>query len=101
MILQVALVAGSVYTCVEISAGVLFLVTRDKQGNGYYPGNGMVSLSHTHSKQQYQRKHKGTQHQDRQTKHKKKKNINTQGYIRERNTRTGKSEGKRKRRGLE
>ena len=36
--------AGSVYTCVEIFAGVLFLATRDKHGNGYYPSNGMVSL---------------------------------------------------------
>ena len=44
------MVAGSVYTCVEISAGVLFLVTRDKQGNGYYPGNGMVRLI-THTQQ--------------------------------------------------
>ena len=39
---QVALVAGSVYTCVEILAGCLFLATRDKQGNGYYPCNAMV-----------------------------------------------------------
>lgn len=36
--------AASVYTCVEMLAGVLFLVTRDKHGNGYYPSNGMVSL---------------------------------------------------------
>lgn len=41
--MQVALVAGSVYTCVETLAGVLFVITRDKNGNGYYPGNSMVT----------------------------------------------------------
>lgn len=47
--MQVALVAGSVYTCVETLAGVLFVITRDQNGNGYYPGNSMVTAVATPS----------------------------------------------------
>lgn len=53
MLVQVALAAGSVYTCIEIFAGVLFVATRDKNGSGYYPSNLMVcalctSSAHLH-----------------------------------------------------
>ena len=42
---QVALVAGAVYTGVQVLSGVLFLATRDEHGNGYFPSNGMVTCS--------------------------------------------------------
>lgn len=41
--MQVALVAASVYTFVEVLAACLFLATRDSNNNGYYPSNGMVT----------------------------------------------------------
>ena len=41
--LQVALVAGAVYTAVQVLTGALFLATRDEHGNGYFPSNGMVT----------------------------------------------------------
>ena len=42
--LQVALVAGTTFTVVEIFAGVLFLATRDDNNNGYCPSSKMVIL---------------------------------------------------------
>ena len=42
--LQVALVAGTTFTVVEIFAGVLFLATRDGNDNGYCPSSEMVLL---------------------------------------------------------
>ena len=35
--------AGTVFGCIEIFAGFLFLLTRDEHGNGYYPSTHMVS----------------------------------------------------------
>jgi len=42
--LQVALVAGTTFTVVEIFAAVLFLATRDDNNNGYSPSSKMVIL---------------------------------------------------------
>ncbi len=42
--LQVALVAGTTFTVVEILAAVLFLATRDDNNNGYSPSSKMVIL---------------------------------------------------------
>ena len=40
--LQVALVAGTTFTVVEIFAAILFLATRDDNNNGYSPSSEMV-----------------------------------------------------------
>ena len=48
--LQVALVAGTTFTVVEIFAGVVFLATRDDNNNGYWPSSEMVILSHVHAR---------------------------------------------------
>lgn len=42
--LQVALVAGTTFTVVEVFTAVLFLATRDDNNNGYSPSSKMVIL---------------------------------------------------------
>lgn len=42
--LQVALVAGTTFTVVEIFSAILFLATRDDNDNGYSPSSKMVIL---------------------------------------------------------
>lgn len=41
---QVATMAGIVYTCVQVLAACLYLTTMTSKDDGYYPGNEMVSV---------------------------------------------------------
>ena len=46
-VLQIALVAADVFSCVQLFLSFVYAVTKVYMGTGYYPGNYVVSCLHT------------------------------------------------------